>query len=159
MPAFWIVEGFATFMEEGIYDVESGEWDLFNPRSRSLDVMQAIKPKYLIPWDSLYGASQVGFHSLPGGPVSPPVALRWNLEPTILTGLRLFYEQAGATCQFLYHGDNGKHRSRLIDYVCNYYSGRVPELDTKKAFGCEPKELGRRTVEFARAVANGWRPQ
>jgi hypothetical protein len=159
MPAFWIVEGFATFMEEGIYDVESGEWDLFNPRSRSLDVMQAIKAKYLIPWDALYGMSQVGFHSLPGEVVSKPVPLRWNLSPTVLTGTRLFYEQAGATCQFLYHGDNGKHRGKLIDFACSYYSGRVPELDPKKAFGLEAKELGRLTVEFARAVANGWRPQ
>lgn len=159
MPAFWIVEGFATFMEEGIYDVDSGEWDLFNPRSRSLDVMQAIKTKYMIPWDVLYGMSQVGFHQLPGEPVSPPVPLRWNLQPTILTGLRLFYEQAGATCQFLYHGDNGKYRSKLVDFVCNYYSGRVPELEPKKAFGLEAAELGRRTVEFARAVANGWQPQ
>ncbi|MHC4137330.1 MAG: hypothetical protein ACYS0K_20465, partial [Planctomycetota bacterium] len=152
------VEGFATFMEEGIYDVESGEWDLFNPRSRSLDVMQAVKPKQLIPWEALYGLSQVGFHSLPTEPAME-VVLRWNLQPTILPATRLFYEQAGATCQFLYHGDNGKHRGQFVDYVCNYYSGNVPQLDPQKAFGLEAKELGRRTVEFARAVANGWRPQ
>ena len=54
LPGFWIVEGFATFMEEGIYDVESGEWDLFNPRSHCMDVMQAAKPRQRIPWKALY---------------------------------------------------------------------------------------------------------
>jgi len=158
MPAFWIVEGFATFMEEGIYDVETGEWDLFNPRSRSLDVLQAIKPKRLIPWEAFYGLSQVGFHSLSTEPLME-VVLRWSLQTSLLSHTRLFYEQAGATCQFLYHGDNGKHRGRFIDYVCNYYSGNVAQLEPKKAFGIGAKELGRRTVEFARAVANGWRPK
>jgi len=105
------VEGFATFMEEGIYDVESGEWDLF------------------------------------------------NLEPVGITPRRLFYEQAGATCQFLYHGENGKYHQPFLDNVCNYYSARVPELDPQKAFGLESEELGRRTVQFARAVAAGWRPR
>jgi hypothetical protein len=158
LPGFWIVEGFATFMEEGIYDVESGEWDLFNPRSHSLDVLQALDPKQLIPWSALYALQQIGFRSLPNAQPQV-VVLRWNLEPIGITPTRLFYEQAGATCQFLYHGENGKYRSRLLDYVCSYYSGRAPELEPKKAFGLESEELGRRTVEFARAVAAGWRPR
>jgi hypothetical protein len=158
LPGFWIVEGFATFMEEGIYDVESGEWDLFNPRSHCLDVLQALDPKQLIPWNALYALQQIGFRSLPNAQPQV-VVLRWNLQPIGITPTRLFYEQAGATCQFLYHGENGKYRSRLLDYVCSYYSGRVPELKPKRAFGLDSEELGRRTVEFARAVAAGWRPR
>jgi len=158
LPGFWIVEGFATFMEEGIYDVESGEWDLFNPRSHCLDVLQALEPKQLIPWKALYALQQIGFRSLPAAQPQV-VVLRWNLQPIGITPTRLFYEQAGATCQFLYHGENGKYRRALLDYVCSYYSGRVPQLEPKNAFGLEAEELGRKTMQFARAVARGWRPQ
>ena len=156
-PGYWIVEGFATFMEEGIYDAATGQWDLFNPRSRSLDVLQAAKPNQLIPWDSFYGLSQASFVMLP--PDRPTqVNLRWSMRPTIVSARRMFYEQGGATCQFLYHAEGGRHRAKLLAFVGDYYAGKSEAMDPERAFGMDAKELGAKVAAFARSVAGGWRP-
>jgi hypothetical protein len=154
---YWIVEGFATFMEEGIYDAFAGKWDLFNPRSRSLDVLQAVDPRQLIPWDKYYEINQGEFAMLPPNN-RMDVSLRWSLRPTIVSWRRMFYEQAGATCQFLYHGEGGKYREKLRDFICAYYGGKA-DLSIEAAFGMSGAELGGKTVAFARAVAAGWRPE
>jgi hypothetical protein len=156
-PGFWIVEGFATLMEEGEFDVETGRWDLFNPRSRSLDVLRSAGEGRLIPWADFYALSQIDFATLPPDD-QMQFSLEWNLMPTIVSTRRLFYEQAAATCQFLYHAEDGKYRGRLIDYVCDYYDGKADRLSVVKSLGWSPEDLGRRVLEFAKAVGNGWRP-
>ncbi len=157
-PGYWIVEGFATFMEEGVYDIDSGKWDLFNPRARSLDVLQSADPRMLIDWERFFLLPQALFRVLPADN-RLTVQLRWSLRPTIVSTRRMFYEQAAAVCQFLYHGDGGKHRGRLIDFVCSHYNGRTKRLNPQKAFRMTSAELGKRTVEFAKAVAAGWTPK
>ncbi|MHC4956461.1 MAG: hypothetical protein ACYTGZ_21680 [Planctomycetota bacterium] len=158
LPAFWIVEGFATFMEEGIFDVDAGKWTLFNPRARSLDILQALPKGRFIPWERYYRLNQIDFSRLGH---NNPVAVqgRWWLRPSLLSSSRIFYEQAGATCQFLYHAENGKYRDKLLDYVVAYYTGQKSKLDIKTAFGMSEAELGKKVEAFARQVSGGWRPQ
>lgn len=149
-PGFWIVEGFATFLEEGIYDVDTGTYSLLNPRSRSLDVLRSTPNAQLIPWERFYRLSQVDFGSLPPDD-ERIVTLRWMLHRQILTSARLFYEQAGATCQYLFHAEGGKYREKLLAYVDAFYTGKVKDLDVRHAFGIGPSELGDRVAAFARA--------
>jgi len=157
-PAYWIVEGFATFMEEGIFDIDAGEWTLFNPRSRSLDLIRVIPARSLTKWESFYPMSQHGFFHLQRDN-EVEVQGRWRLRAALLSTSRIFYEQAGATCQFLYHAENGKHRRKLLDYLVAYYEGNAKRLDVEKAFGMSARELGANVVKFAHEVANGWRPK
>jgi hypothetical protein len=148
-PGFWIIEGFATFMEEGIYDVRTGAYSLFNPRSHSLDVLRSADDRCLIPWRRFYELTQGEFAQLPGDNVAE-ITLRWWLQPHLISSARMFYEQAGATCQYLFHGEEGRHREKLLDYVDAYYAGRTPDLDIRKAFGMSPEELGAKVKAFAR---------
>ncbi|MCZ6570136.1 MAG: hypothetical protein O7B23_08260, partial [Deltaproteobacteria bacterium] len=158
-PGHWIVEGFATLMEQGIYDVERGTWSLFNPRSTSLDYVRELdRAKKLLDWKRLYSISPKDFRHL-GNKSDLPVVSRWMLGKRLLSERSLFYMQATATCIFLYHADGGKHRDQLLDYVVHNYMGKNEKLDLKAAFGMTAAVLGRRVVEFAKQVAEGWRPK
>ncbi len=148
-PGFWIVEGFATFMEEGVYDVDTGTYSLENPRSRSLDVLRSIPASRLIPWKRFYKLSQADFAGLPVNDMTP-VAIRWMLRQQLVSTSRLFYEQAAATCQYLFHADGGKHRQQLLQYVDAFYGGDRAALDVERAFGMDAAELGTRVQQFAK---------
>ena len=159
-PGFWIVEGFATFLEEGTFDLDRQSWELFNQRSRSLDMMQALErssPGSLIPWSRLYALSQSEFLAL-DRERRAACSRRWSLGFVKLSQARIFYEQSAATCQYLFHAEQGKHRQALLQYVIDYYMGKADRMDPAGAFGMSAEELGSRVAAFAKAVARGWRP-
>ncbi|MFQ5844828.1 MAG: hypothetical protein ACE5JG_07560, partial [Planctomycetota bacterium] len=158
-PGYWIEEGFASFMEEGVYDVDAGTWELFNPRARSLDVLQAMADhkQRLIPWERLYRLSYDDFTGLDDD-ADRTVVRRWSLGRSRISDRQLFYDQAAATCHFLFHADGGRYRRRLLDYAVSFRTGRRARLGCRTAFGLSAPELGARAVAFARAVAAGWRP-
>ncbi len=160
MTGYWIVEGLATFVEEASFDIETGTWSFFDARAASLDTVQALaKERRLLPWDRFYALDSAKAQSLPADQPSVFfVARRWHLGRDATTPARLFYEQAASTVHFLYHGENGAFRERLIDYVTNYYTGKKEKLAIEAAFGMTPAELGRKVEAYAQAVAAGWRP-
>jgi len=158
-PGHWIVEGFASFMEEGRYSLENGTADLFNPRSTSLDVVQALAGSgRLIDWKRLYAITGKDFQAL-SGEKTTPVVRRWSLWKSKYSERSLFYEQSAATCAYLFHAEGGKYRDRLLDFVVAYYTGDQEGLDPEKAFGMTPQQLGDAVVQFARGVAAGWKPE
>ena len=158
-PGHWIVEGFASFMEEGHYDVENGTWSLFNPRSRSLDYVRALaRANKLMDWNKLYAVSAAKFRKLANKP-DRAVVSRWMLGRRILSERSVFYKQAAATCTFLYHGENGKYRKQLLAFVVNNYMGKTEMLTPKAAFGLTAQQLGDKVLAFAEQVANGWQPK
>jgi hypothetical protein len=53
---------------------------------------------------------------------------------------------------YLYHGEGGRYRGQLYDYVVNYYTGNADMLPIDAAFGMSEEELGKRAAEFARKV-------
>jgi len=157
-PGFWIVEGFATFMEEGTYDLESGTWRLFNPRSESLDTVVSLRRGgRLIPWQTLFLLTQRGFGEL-SAENDITIVRRWRLGQAKMSQRHAFYSQSAAACHYLYHAENGKHRAALLDYVQSYYTGRLEKLAPIPAFGVDGKALGAAVAKFAREVAAGWRP-
>jgi hypothetical protein len=83
---------------------------------------------------------------------------RWLLGTMRMSTAYLWYVQSAATCQYLYHAQNGRHRKALLDYVVNHYTRKGERMPIEKAFGMQPEELGRRVLAFAKAVANGWEP-
>jgi hypothetical protein len=159
LPGFWIVEGLATFIEEGRYDVETGTYELFDSRSASLDTVHVLaKQRKLLPWDLVYGATPRVFRSLPRDSGFIRVVRRWYVGEWGLSPARLFYEQATATFHFLYHGENGRYRRQLLDFVTNYYTGKKRKLTVEAAFQLMPQVLGEKVEAFAASVAGGWRP-
>jgi hypothetical protein len=158
-PGFWIVEGFATFLQEGVYDLDDGSWNLFDRRAASLDTVASLAgSERLIPWTMLYEGTGVTFWAL-SKKEDITVRRRWHLGAEILSTTQLWYEQSAATCQFLYHADGGKHRKALIDYVVNHYTDNRKRMSMQAAFGMTPEELGRRVQQFALDVAKGWEPE
>ncbi|MHC4973371.1 MAG: hypothetical protein ACYTG3_13670 [Planctomycetota bacterium] len=162
VPGYWVVEGFATFIEEGRYDVRTYKWTHFNPKANSLDIVADLsRQKKLIAWDKEYTLTQEQFH---GDGVSKKgifatAKKKWALHPQPLNEIRLFYEQAASTCHFLYWGENGRYRQRLLDYVTHFYTGHKDKTDIEAGFGLTGEELGKRVEAYAKAVMDGWRPE
>jgi hypothetical protein len=163
VPGYWIGEGFATFIEEGRYDIDTYEWSHFNPRANSIGVVAALsqaKEKKLIDWDKVYTLSQSAFHGegLEKKGIFATAAKKWGLVPQPFVEIRLFYEQSAATCHYLYWTEGGKYRAALLDYVTSFYTSKREKTGTEAAFGLSPKQLGAKVEEFARKVVDGWRP-
>ncbi len=157
-PGFWIVEGFARFLEEGVYDLDAGEWSLFDRRAAALDTLYSLRGSgKLIAWEKLYGGSAVTFWALNKEP-KLKIQRRWRLGAQRVSEMNLWYVQASATCQFLYHAEKGKYRKALLDYVVNHYTRKSAKMSIAVAFGLTPAELGQRVEDFAKAVAEGWEP-
>ena len=69
--------------------------------------------------------------------------------------MTFFYAQSAAACAYLYHGDDGRNRAKLLDYLVAYYTAQSispEELDIETAFGVDERELGKRILEFAKRV-------
>ncbi len=163
VPGYWVVEGFATFIEEGSYDIDTYKWSHFAPHANSLSVVAAIsrdKGK-LIDWERLFGLSQAkaqGEWVTKTGVVAT-AKKPWGITPQPFGEARLFYEQSAAACHYLYWAENGKYRQQLIDFMTAHYTAKREGTDIKTAFGLTPKDLGARIEEFARKVVDGaWRP-
>jgi hypothetical protein len=162
VPGYWVVEGFATFIEEGRFDIETYRWTHFNPKANSLDIVADLsRQEKLIAWDKEYTLTQKEFHGdgVSKQGVFATAKKKWALRPQPLVEIRLFYEQAASTCHFLYWGENGKYRQRLLDYVTHFYTGQKEKTDIGTAFGVSEEVLGRKVEEYAKAVMDGWRPK
>ena len=159
VPGVWIREGFATFMEEGRYNVETGRWHLFAARARSLDVVATLsKSGKLRPWKDVYNMNYIRFMRIAHDKEVEYIR-RWAAGKERCTPRRLFYDQAAATCQFLYHGEKGRYRAQLMDFVVNAYTGNKEMMPVPAAFGMTASELGKKVEAFALRVAAGWRPE
>jgi len=154
-PGYWIVEGFATFMQEGSYDIDTGHFDLDVASAESLDVVATLAERdVLVPWRDLYSLNQAGFSKLDNKDTIPLVR-RWALGRTKTSPARLFYDQAAATVQYLYHANEGRYRNALLRYVIDQYTGDKEALDVAKAFHVTPEELGRSVIRYAAARSRG----
>ncbi len=151
-PGYWIVEGFATFVDEFEFDLATGTAEPWNATARSLDVLANAAPTQRIPWAKFFGMTQVEFQTLTADDVRA-VPLTWKIGARFqMSEARMFYEQGGAVCRYLYFADDGKHRDALLDYIRAHYTGSAPELSTRAAFGLDDDALGAAVVEYARAT-------
>ena len=146
----WIVEGFATFIDEFQFDLDAGTAEAWDPTAHSLDVLANARSDQLLSWGRFFRMSKSESNKLRSED-SRKVSMTWVMavRPPI-SEARMFYEQGGATCRYLYFAEDGKHRRALLEYVGAFYSGRDDELDVKKAFGMTPETLGSTVVKFAR---------
>jgi len=163
VPGYWIVEGFATFIEEGRYDIRTNRRSHFDAHASSIDIVADLAEQgKVIPWDKLYKLSQQDFRNpekLSQRGMHAAANKRWAIRPQPLAAIRLFYEQSAATCHFLYWGENGRYRDMLLDYVTYYYTAKEDRTSIPSAFGLSEKELGEKVEKWCKAVIDGgWRP-
>ncbi len=147
-PGYFVVEGFADFVRGFVFDVSARKANPENPRADYADVLSGIAPESLIPWPRLLTMTQKEFHDLSFDD-RIPVARRWRLGPLSATvPMVLFYDQASATCAYLWLAENGKYRKALLDFVYAYYGGKAQADTLAKSTGLAPEDLGKRVVAW-----------
>ncbi len=148
-PGHWIVEGFASLVEEFAYDDEAGTYSVMNPRSPGLDTVANVKPEELLPWDTFFAHTHTTTHELNPEPFEPEVLvpISWmEGRVRVLSEMNLFYAQAAAACHALYSGVDGASRGALLQFLVDYYSGNAERMTPEVAFGLDGAALGARVA-------------
>ncbi|MFO1053063.1 MAG: hypothetical protein U1F36_12690 [Planctomycetota bacterium] len=152
VPGFWVVEGFASLIEQFHIDIETGVCTTDNPLDPHLDVLAHASDDHLLPWDFVLHASQLEMQGL-----DPKPRDELSVETALfLGGLRresaatLFYDQSASLCHFLFHAENGRYRRHLLEFVVAFHSGDLAGLDIAKRLGTSDSDLGKRVVDYAR---------
>ncbi|MCP3920470.1 MAG: hypothetical protein GY711_33500 [bacterium] len=152
LPGYWIVEGFAGFIDEVRFDVPNASWETANPQSSRLDLVANASEKALVPWERLFGLSHRALMDMKAG-AATPVDSSWYLGRRRAVNWRhQFYNQGATICRFLFHAEDGARRAALLEFVRAYYSNEEEGLDVEKAFGLSVEELGKLAVAYARGV-------
>lgn len=154
-PGYWIVEGFATFIEEMRFDLRNRRWNPFNARAHSLDVVANADESQILPWRDFYILPNAAMPKLLNAQF-PPVALRTRLGgAALVNGGNMFYAQASATCHYLWHADGGKYRDKLFEIVGRHYLGQTTPMEIQEVLGVPADKFGERVQAWAKAVIGG----
>lgn len=140
-PGYWVVEGFATFVEELRLSVRTRSFRA-ERRTDSTAVVALAPRDALIPWENLLTMPQGSFAKLNtkgGAKVKFPDRLAWH---RVIDPVRMFYSQAAAASAALWTMDDGAWRAKFIAFVGRYYRGERVSID--ESFGVSAAELGRR---------------
>ena len=154
IPGYWIVEGMAEFIEEFQWDLEGRSWNTENPAAHSMDVVANAPANTLHPWKTVYNLTQMLFGRLKRFDAKRKVSLRWRMGANYkISDSGMFYNQAAATCHYLYHA-SPELRAKLLEYVRAYYTGTVPRKKEtiQEIIGMSPEELGKRVIAHARKM-------
>ncbi len=134
VPGYWIVEGFARFIEDQAMEMGRRAGRLDDPTVNSLDACsQVAKQGKLIDAAELVGMTQIDFGKIPEKHVAD-VELRNTVGNRRLDYRALFYEEAGSLVFFLMNQRGEEGREALIDYMRKHYRGGTPK-DPSGAFG------------------------
>lgn len=149
---FWIVEGFASMVEQFTFDFERHSFRLGDGNLRRADIVASAEQN-LLPWGKLVAMSGLDYDRFAQRQRPFPVASRTQLGRAYqATALGLFYAQSAMLARYLYEAEDGAHRQQLLDFVCAYYEGRGDALDFAKAFGVTADELGPKVLAFAQSL-------
>ncbi|MEM1448361.1 MAG: hypothetical protein AAF957_13225 [Planctomycetota bacterium] len=113
---FWLVEGFARFIEDQALEMGRRGNRLDDATVQSVEAASVLaKQDQLLPFESFFEAQQAAFLKLPEEEVAR-VRLRTTLVTLAYSAKSLYYEQAGALVFFLYNrrGPEGPERFREV---------------------------------------------
>lgn len=149
---YWLVEGFASFVEEFRFDTRARKYNPYNPRASRLDLVANARPDQFIDWNTVFGTSALAFQNV-NMQTSVIIPSTWHLGARKIVGPRhLFYNQAAAACHYAYHAADGRLRGLLLRALQDFYLGRDDRLEISDLFGVSAEELGGRIVRYAREV-------
>lgn len=152
--AFWIVEGFASLIEQFEFDVanNTARFGKGGDLHRA-DLVASLPTGRHLDWDWLVNAKRSQFARLTNGKQLLDVGSRTRLGRRYrVRAVDLFYAQSAMLTRYLYEAEGGKYRQRLLDYVVSYYTGKLDELDFEKAFGVAGKDLGDKVAQYAKQL-------
>jgi hypothetical protein len=150
-PGYWIVEGFASMVEEFQFDWRGGSWSDAVRRSDRLDLVANAGAEGLVAWPEVFGWSQVDFQSRAPANRGLAPSSWWLGRGRPYDFRSAYYAQAAAACHYYWKRD----RERLLGYLAKYYAGADEGLDVAAHFGVPADELGRLVTDFARAETLG----
>ena len=146
----WVVEGFASLIEEFRFDTETWTWTPENSTSRRRDLVANAEPDQLLPWDKVLAGTYRDFSKL-SNRGKHPIPMRTHLgRVSKATEKTLYYAQAQAVCYYLFQAEDGALRDRLLAYIGAYYSGDEAAMEIERALGRSPQEIGEAAVRFAK---------
>ncbi|MEM9380601.1 MAG: hypothetical protein AAGB93_11680 [Planctomycetota bacterium] len=132
---FWLVEGFARFIEDQALEMGRRGNRLDDPTVQSVESASVLAQQgQLLPFEPFFEAQQAGFLQLPEEEVAT-VRLRTTLVTIAYSAKSLYYEQAGALVFFLYNrcGPDGPSRFREV-LRDHYRSATLPGAWEKLGF-------------------------
>lgn len=151
-PGHWIVEGFASMMQELAYDDEAGEFTLVNPKADRLDTIANSEAKNLLPWPRLFETTHATFEELDVEPMEPKALapISWlEGRARIMSQTNYYYAQAAVACHYLFSAEEEGLREKLMQFVVAYYAGWPDGGRVDKAFGMDGAALGERAWKHA----------
>ena len=151
-PGHWIVEGFAHFVEEFNWNEQSGSWGTLNVRSDALDITANVNGHMRLNWTDVLEGTKVDFENTSTLDERTVGSSLQSGASRVLSSRALYYAQAAAVCNYLYHAEEGRQRKQLLDYLVAYYAGDRDALDMQRAFGSGVGALGDQAILFARAA-------
>jgi hypothetical protein len=151
--SFWIVEGFASLVEQFEFDFVRHQFRLGRGNDEHADLVASAPASLLLPWDKLVGMQRLQFDRLVASQRSADVPSSVRLgQAFTIRAVHLFYAQSAMLCRYLYDAEQGQHRQQLLDFVVAYYTGAMDRLDFEKAFGVSIQELGPKVVAYSQQL-------
>lgn len=151
IPGFWVVEGFARFIEDQSAEMGKRGTTLDDPTVRSVEMAAALLEKdALIDTKLILDLNQIGFGALPkSGGIE--VTLSKNLGGRIMSETAVFYDQAGALVFFLMNRAGPETRALFIDYMRDYYVAKTKKSGWKALGFDSPDDLDEAFHAFLRS--------
>lgn len=151
-PGYALEEGFATFVEELVFDLEARTFSADNPRADSLDAVASAAS--LLDWTRLLETTPTTFRRISKVP-DQDVPFRWTLGAyRKVSAMHLFYAQGAAVCHWLWHLDGGKRRGVLREWVRDLHANRLKPDEVGRRLGMSAPTLGAEVVHFAKRVTS-----
>ena len=146
---YWIVEGFADFVENLRFDPAHHAWGL-DAFAEPLEVVVGAPRERLIPWDRVFDMDYEEFIKLNQQFDVEIAPQRSFVFAGSYSQLHLFYMQSSAVCRYLFDAEGGKLRPKLLEYLADQYCGRTKSIP--EYFGMPAAELGAKVLAFCEAT-------
>jgi hypothetical protein len=145
---FWIVEGFARFIEDQVVEMEHRGDGLDDETVKSIDAAARIAAQdQLIPMAEFLDLSQVSFRALKDEPVAT-IQLRSTIVSMRVTLKNIFYEQGGSLVFYLMNRAGPEKRALLLEYLRAWYDGRLEKESWKSLGYASAEELEQAYFKF-----------
>ena len=124
-PGYWIVEGFARFIEDQLMELGQPSMGFNDPRGPALDYSACIAEKtfFLAP-QKLVELSKSDFNEI-GDKDYAMIKLKNSLLSMKPSKRTTFYEEAGSLVFYMLNRRGAEGRKALIEYMRLYYLGQL----------------------------------
>ncbi|MEM8711236.1 MAG: hypothetical protein AAGG01_09805, partial [Planctomycetota bacterium] len=144
-PGFWIVEGFARFIEDQALEIARRGDALNDHTVQSVESAAALYSLEAgLKFKDLVRLNQMQFQGLPEGDIAQ-ITLRSTLIGLTHSGKSAFYDQAAALVFFLANRCGPEGRGRLLDALRDHYLGDTG-LTPWRALGFKTRAAMERAV-------------